>query len=150
MLKDICNTNVYTISPSSSVADAAKMMYEKHVGVLFVVESLKNGKPIGIISDRDIITKVMAKNKPPTTTVNDVMSTELVLAQDTDGIQDTIAKMKDKSIRRIGIVNGEGQLYGVISADDLYELLSKEFHELASISHRQITNESTGYEVVVA
>ncbi|MGE0173170.1 MAG: CBS domain-containing protein [Oligoflexales bacterium] len=150
MLKDICNTNVYTISPTSSVAEAAKMMYEKHVGILFIVESLKNGKPIGIISDRDIITKVIAKDRPIATTVREVMSTELILARESDGVQDTIAKMRQRGIRRIGVVGEDDQLFGVLSADDLYEMLSKEFNELASISHRQIANESTGYEVVVA
>ena len=139
MIGEICNKNVHMISPLATVAEAAKKMRDEHVGDLFITETKsKPSRPLGVITDRDIVTKVLAAKKAVDTPVTGVMSRILVTAKDTDGLQETILKMRDQGVRRIAVVDHKDQLCGVIAADDVYNLLSKELSEVAGISRKQI------------
>src|SRR5690606_5271124 len=87
-LREICNKSVICIKPSVSVHEAAKMMRDEHVGDLVVVEEDEFGrKPIGMVTDRDLVTMVLACDVPPTElTVADVMIKNPEVASDEDGV----------------------------------------------------------------
>lgn len=146
-LKDICKHNVVCIGPDATILDAALLMKEKHVGELVVVKHPERPKdPIGIVTDRDLVMKVIAEKLPPEDTkVRDVMFPEPRVARDTDGMLEATEKMESSGIRRLPIVDAAGNLKGILSIDDLYELLTTELGNLSRISARQVSKEGHAF-----
>jgi CBS domain-containing protein len=108
-----------TIISGTSVYDAVLFMAEKSVGLVPVME---DGKLIGVFSERDLVKRVIAKNRDlKSTKVNDVMSTQLVIADINEGYESVLTKMKEAKIRHI-IVIEDGKLAGVLSMRDLLEI----------------------------
>lgn len=97
-------------------------MAEHHVGDVIVVVEQARGlpKPIGILTDRDLVIQVLARERDPRTTkVAEVMRRELVIAIEDDDVERVVAKMRENTIRRIPIVDGQGGLQGVLTIDDV-------------------------------
>ena len=145
-LKDICKLNVVCISPEATVFEAALLMREKLVGDLVVVKHPQRPKdPIGIVTDRDLVLKVLAAKLPPQdTTVAEVMCADPCTARDTDGLLEATEKMENADIRRLPVVDAAGNLKGIVTIDDLYELLATELGNLSRISERQARKEGLG------
>lgn len=131
-----CNRNTIVIGKQDSIADAAKMMRQHHVGSLIVVEKDgKSTKPIGIVTDRDMVIEVLAAEiTPEELIVGDIMSFELVTAYEQDGLYETLKNMRVKGVRRIPVVDSQGLLVGILSWDDLLEVLANEMSELAKLA----------------
>ncbi|HEY4611810.1 MAG TPA: CBS domain-containing protein [Bacteroidota bacterium] len=107
---------LFSITREKTVAEAARYMAEKNVGAVPVVEQ---NKLVGIFSERDVITRVVAKNLDPSTTkINDVMTTKIVVANADENYESCLKKMKHAHCRHMPIVAGE-QLIGFISLRDL-------------------------------
>ena len=107
---------LFSISREKTVAEAARFMAEKHVGAVPVVEQ---NRLVGIFSERDVITRVIAKGLDPSTTkINDVMTTQIVVANADEGYESCLKKMQQAHCRHMPIVAGE-QLIGFISLRDL-------------------------------
>ncbi len=142
---EICNRSVVFARRGDSIVEAARLMREHHVGDLVVVEEANGQRtPVGILTDRDLVIEVIAKEVDMTrVTVGDVMSNHLHVAHEGDGIYDTIQAMRVRGVRRVPVVNEKGQLAGIVSADDLLELLSDEIAALAKLSIRQQAREKT-------
>lgn len=138
---EICNREVVVIDRDSTVMTAAKLMRTQHVGTLVVVEKSSHRgkvKPVGILTDRDIVIEVIAEEVDLNAiTVGDVMSYELVTAKETDGIWDILQRMRVKGIRRIPVVNEAGELEGILAVDDLLELLAEEITDLSRLIKRE-------------
>lgn len=136
---EFCSRDVVVAEKSASIAAAAKLMRQHHVGNVIVTEKRDGIRvPIGIVTDRDLVMEVLAKELPvETCTVGDIMSLDLVAAKETDSIWDTLQRMRARSVRRVPVVSGTGALVGILSADDLLELLSEELSSLAKIIGHQ-------------
>jgi CBS domain-containing protein len=133
---DFCNTTVFIARPSDSLLAAARRMHEEHVGSLVVVEDDEQGRrPIGMITDRDILVRVLASETPHvgTLSVGDVMSRELVRAWDHEPLVDVLKRMRSFGIRRIPVVERSGHLLGIVTFDDLVEEVADQLHDLASV-----------------
>ncbi|MEW6521765.1 MAG: CBS domain-containing protein [Thermodesulfobacteriota bacterium] len=130
---EFCNREVVVAERDTSIIEAAKLMRQYHVGDLVVVD--RSGgmtMPVGIITDRDIVVEIIAKEVSlDAACAGDVMSYSLITARLTDGIMDTLQKMRARSIRRLPVVNDEGGLEGILAIDDVLELLSEELSLLA-------------------
>jgi CBS domain-containing protein len=102
-------------------ADTAARLMEKHgVGPLPVVESEATRQLVGILTDRDIVTRVVGEGKDPKNTmVKEVMTRELVSARPEDGIDKALSRMAEGRIRRLPVVDDEKRLVGIISQADL-------------------------------
>ncbi len=136
---EICNREVVIIKKKEGILDAAKLMRDHHVGNVIVVEE-KEGKvlPVGILTDRDIVVGLIAKEVPlEKILVEDVMSVDLVSVKQNAGIWDTIKCMRAKGIRRIVVTGDQGELVGIISSDDLIDLLSVELMDLVKTFMRE-------------
>jgi len=136
---EICIRDVVILKPKDSIIDAAKLMRRYHVGDVVVVDD-QDGKaqPIGILTDRDIVVELIAQEVPLNSVlVEDVMSRELLVVQENRGILDSVQCMRTKGVRRIVVVNDHGSLVGVISIDDLLELISQEMLDLMKVVTRQ-------------
>jgi CBS domain-containing protein len=143
---EICTRETVITTRETTVAAAAQLMRQHHVGTLVVVDQVNGGKrvPVGIVTDRDAVVEVMATGLDPNTiTVGDIMEQELVTARESEGVLETMQIMRYKGVRRLPIVGKAGELIGIVSIDDLLEVLAEEFSELAKIFAREQTRETT-------
>jgi CBS domain-containing protein len=140
-----CNREVIIAEKNCTVAEVAKLMRHHHVGDVVIVNT--NGDraiPVGILTDRDIVIELIACDVPlDSVTAGDVMSYELVTAREEDSIGDTLQHMRAKGIRRVPVVNEAGELEGILSVDDLLELLVDELNLIAKVPFREQLVEST-------
>jgi CBS domain-containing protein len=110
---------LYTVKKGTTVKDSVFYMAEKGVGLVPVMDE---GKLVGVFSERDLVKRVIAQNKSlATTKVEEVMSTNLIIAQVNEPNESVLAKMKDANTRHILIIENE-KLVGVLSMRDLLEL----------------------------
>jgi CBS domain-containing protein len=140
---EICNREVVIVAREAPVPEAARLMRQYHVGDLVVVDELAGPRrPVGIVTDRDIVVEVVAMQvAPETLRVGDIMSAELATVRETEGVFETIRYMRDKGIRRLPVVDRDGWLQGIVTLDDLLLLLAEEMGELARLIGREMDRE---------
>ncbi|MGQ9686679.1 MAG: CBS domain-containing protein [Thiobacillaceae bacterium] len=140
---EICNREVVIVSREAPVIEAARLMRQYHVGDLVVVdEPSGRRRPVGIVTDRDIVIEVVAMEvAPETLSVGDIMSAELATVRETEGVFETIRYMRDKGIRRLPVVDRDGWLQGIVTLDDLLILLAEEMGEMARLIGREMDRE---------
>ena len=140
---EYCNREVVITGQDVSVTEAAMLMRQHHVGDLVVVE--KQGEkilPVGIITDRDIVIEVVAqKADPEALIIKDIMSTALVTVEENQALLDTLALMQNQGVRRIIVVDAQGSLQGLLSADDAIELIAEAINNLTKLVKREISHE---------
>ena len=120
-VKDFMTTNVITIDVQGTVLDAAKLMHQQDVGDLVVTE----GKvPKGIVTERDLVRRVMANKKPLDTKVSEVMSDPLITIDEESSLRDAARKMVKYRIRRLPVMK-KNVLVGIIVTSDFARHLSK-------------------------
>jgi CBS domain-containing protein len=135
----VCNREVVFVTRATAVPEAARLMREYHVGDLVVIEE-RNGRrlPVGIVTDRDLVIEVLAAGvEPDRVCVGDVMSGELVQAGEDDDLLDTIRRMREHGVRRLPVVDAGGALTGILSVDDLIDLLAEQVTDLAGLIGRE-------------
>ncbi|MDH3450907.1 MAG: CBS domain-containing protein, partial [Gammaproteobacteria bacterium] len=117
----------------------AALMREHHVGDLVVVEEQADGKrPVGIVTDRDLVLEVLAAQVDmQTVTAGDIMSWELVHASATDGIQEVIDIMRTNGVRRLPLTDAKGLLFGIVTVDDIIAWLADSLQGLGTIIARE-------------
>jgi CBS domain-containing protein len=131
--------DVAIVERNSTVIEAARKMRERHVGDVVVCDN-DDGvrKPVGILTDRDIVVGLVALEIPTEMTrVEDVMTPTLVTVNEKAGIYETIHLMETYGVRRLPVVNEQGGLVGIVSSVDLLELLGQEIMALSKLSSRQ-------------
>jgi len=142
----ICNRDVITVLRDATVLQAAKLMRQHHVGDVVVIELGNNEKPkpIGILTDRDIVIDLVATELDGNViTAGDIMVANLAVIRETSGVFEAIQIMTTKGVRRLPVVDNEDGLVGIITLDDLLLLLAKEFGGLAKLVTREQKNEAT-------
>lgn len=132
---EMCNREVVVVEKNGAIIEAAKLMRQYHVGDLVVVEQRQGVTyPVGIITDRDLVIELVASEVPfDSVTVGDVMSAELLTASEEDAITETIKRMRSAGVRRVPVVNRHGGLEGVITLDDMIELLAEVLEDLIGL-----------------
>lgn len=136
-----CTRNIITADKETSIVEAAKLMRQHHVGSLVVVSRDTDGdRPIGILTDRDIVVEVLAEEVAvDSVTIEDVMTRSPVTAREDEDIFTTMETMRAKGIRRIPVTDSLGLLAGILSSDDLLGVIYEEMGNMVSlISHEQI------------
>lgn len=129
MLGKVCIKPVVTASAQMTVNQAARAMRGKNVGALVVVNA---GRPVGMLTDRDITIEVLAQGMDPDVTrVGDVMHKKPVTIREDLGILDAAKAFAKTGVRRLPVVTKAGVLVGVIAFDDLIMLLGNEMGHLA-------------------
>src|SRR5574340_806594 len=123
---DICSRAVVSIGVNDPVRQAAEMMRNYHVGSLVVTESSDGGlTPVGMLTDRDIVVGIVAKDVDPlTVTVGDIMSPEPLIAAEDDDVAEILEDMRKQGVRRIPVVDEADKLIGIFALDDLLQLLA--------------------------
>jgi len=144
-IKEICSRVVVVAEPHTDLREAARMMRDHHVGALVVVEKREGTtRPVGIVTDRDIVVEVVAATgvSPESLTVRDVMSSDLVLARETDGVFEAVERMQDSGTRRLPVVTADGALVGILTLDDVLRMIAGEMTALAIAAQRSVTRET--------
>jgi predicted transcriptional regulator len=138
----ICTRRVVTVDRGIDVAAAARVMRDKQVGYLVVTDPASGSqKPVGVLTDRDIVIKVMATNVDPRSRkVDDVMTREPLLAGYADDVGKTLHRMRALGVRRVPVINTQGDIAGVLSLDDAFDHLVTQMADVAgSIRNQQPT-----------
>lgn len=132
---ELCTRVVATVVPSLAVNEAARVMRENHVGDVVVVEQDERGPmPVGILTDRDIVLAVVARDVDPSTVrVADMMSSDLACVAESDTVLDALAQMRRKSVRRIPVTGPHGVLVGVVALDDVLEAVADELQTIVAV-----------------
>ena len=136
----LCNRTVVYTTKGEPVLDAARRMRDEHVGDLVVVEE-RDGRsvPVGVLTDRDIVVSLLAKNPDylRQLTVGDVLTRELVIARESEDVTHVIDRMRQHGVRRMPIVDAGGALVGIFTLDDLLELLYRDLESVAMLIRRE-------------
>ncbi|MCS6784782.1 MAG: CBS domain-containing protein [Candidatus Caldarchaeum sp.] len=123
VVKDIMSSDVVTVTPETSVYAAARVMAQEEVGSVVVVVG---EKPVGIITERDLVRKVLAGGlSPRKTSVSKVMSSPVVVVGENTSLEEAVSIMAQNRIRRLLVVSGE-KLVGIVSATDIMKALGAE------------------------
>jgi len=115
-LKDIMVKNVITVNPNATVKDATKLMNKHNIGCLIVVGK---GKVVGIVTERDILRKIVETSKnPEKTKISEIMSTKLLVAAPNMDVVDAAKIMLQRKIKKLPIVTNK-KLVGLVSLTDI-------------------------------
>jgi CBS domain-containing protein len=136
---EFCSREVVIVDREETIVEAARLMREKHVGDVVVVEERAGERfPVGIMTDRDIVVQLVATGIAlDAVSIGDAMSFELVTAREEDGLLDTIRQMQLKGVRRLPVVDAHGALAGILSVDDVLELISEQLSGLVTVITRE-------------
>ena len=138
---ELCVRDVVIAHEDESVVEAARRMAALGVGDLIVVADEGHGepRPIGIVTDRDLVVEVLAhpERSPATTHLAQVMRSELVLAYEDDDIEAVVAKMRAHVVRRVPIVDRAGGLQGILSVDDVLGWMRDQLQAATRLIERQ-------------
>ena len=116
-IKEVMTSEVECVRPETTLQEAAAKMKSLNVGPLPVCEG---DKPVGIVTDRDIVIRAIAEGcDPRTTAIRDVMTKDVVTVQETDDVKDAARLMKDRQIRRVVVVGGDKKVVGIVSLGDI-------------------------------
>lgn len=134
-ISDLVRESVVTADEDASIERLAELMRDEHVGSVVITD----GKtPVGIVTDRDLTTQVLAEGRDPSgQAARDVMSTDLCVAPPDAGFYQAAEVMSENGIRRLPVCDENDELVGIITADDLTELLADEQQQFANIIRAQ-------------
>jgi CBS domain-containing protein len=129
-LERFTRKEVVVVAPSASLLTVAELMRTRHVGAVVVAEERR---PVGIITDRDLALRAVARGLDAETPVGDIMSREVLFAHVDDRLDDALTAMRSYGVRRLPIVDEDGTLRGLVALDDLLVLLAAELSSSAEI-----------------
>ena len=140
---EYCNREVVITEQDTSVTQAAMLMREFHVGSLVVVQKRDEvNLPVGIVTDRDLVIEVIAQQVPvESATLNDVMSRNLVSVGEQETLIDTLQLMLKRGVRRVLVVDGQGSLQGILTADDAIQLMAESMSDLSKVVSQELKQE---------
>jgi CBS domain-containing protein len=132
----ICTREVDFADPNESAWKAAERMHQRSVGALVILN--ESTEPTGILTDRELIMRVMAKGLDPNmTTIADVMTMEPKTISEDASIESAMSLMRRGGFRRLPVVDANGKLVGLLSLDDVLMLLAEEFSQIGQLLERE-------------
>ena len=128
----ICSRSVDLADPDESAMMAAKRMHSRKVGTLIVIDDEK--RPIGLITDRDLTVRVLAVGlDPDVTDVGTVMTRDVKTVREDCSVETALEVMRGGPFRRVAVVDENDQLVGLLSIDDVLDLLAAEFRSIGRL-----------------
>ena len=122
-IRDLMTSNPATAEPSTTVVDAARIMASEDVGPVPIVEG---GRLTGIVTDRDLVVRVLAESKDPnSTTVGEIASSDLTTVSPDTDLHEALDLMSASQVRRLPVVEG-GQLVGIVAQADIARAADEE------------------------
>jgi CBS domain-containing protein len=132
-LKDFATSVVAIVEPETNALTVAQLMRQHHIGAVVVVEAQDRSRPVGIVTDRDLVLELIAEGLDPAVfTAGDIMSVNPVLASPAMDVMDAVQLMSAHRLRRLIVADDENRLVGIVTMDDVLELLTRELADLAT------------------
>ncbi len=129
-IDDLIQRDVVTLPPDATCAEVASVMRDEDVGSVVAVE--EDGRPVGIVTDRDLVLRVLAAGvSPEKTTLREVMTDAPIFLSGDRSVDRAIRTLRDQRIRRLVLVDPDGGLEGVVSLDDLFAMLASQLCDLS-------------------
>ena len=139
----ICQRLVFTIRRFDEVTRAAQLMREKHVGYLVVIELDPLARPVGVLTDRDIVTGVVARGvDAKAVCVGDIMTVDPVTTREADSVAAALQKMREHGVRRLPVVNDRRELVGILAIDDVLQVIAGGTQEVVNTIRKERLMES--------
>jgi CBS domain-containing protein len=140
----LCNREVVVVHASEPLASAARAMCENHVGMVVVVSEQPEGRlPVGVVTDRDIVRAQLNQASDLfCMSVDQVMSEPPLVLGEHEAMDDAIARMRARGVRRAPVVNARGVLVGVVAMDDLLGAVAEQLSGLAGLAASQRRREA--------
>jgi CBS domain-containing protein len=141
---EICNREVVVGYRNMTLTEAARLMREHHVGSLVVVvDRLSERVPVGVLTDRDLAVGVLATDMDPhMVTVGQVMSGELFSVREQDSVADALRLMRERGVRRIPVLTRSGALAGLVTIDDILDILAEQLGDIVRAIERERVRET--------
>lgn len=134
---ELCRRDPVVARPEESAREVAVRLDQAGVGSAVVVDLSHH--PVGIVTDRDLVLKVLRRGlDPDTTAVGDVMTDEVVTVRERSPLKRALGWMRRDGIRRIPVVDDEGKLIGVLAWDDALQVIAAEVAEAAAVARTQM------------
>ena len=134
-IQDLARDEVVSANPDASISELAQLMRDENVGSVVITN---DKSPTGIVTDRDLATRILAERSDPNDQVaRDVMTDDLCTASPESGFYEATQLMSENAVRRLPVCNEDDELVGIITADDLTELLAEESEQLTSVIRAQ-------------
>jgi CBS domain-containing protein len=115
-VREVMTRDVQTVRPDQPVREAASFMLSADAGSIPVLDG---DRLIGMITDRDIAVRGVAKGYGPDTPVRELMTDDIICARDDDDVDDVASKMSEAQVRRLPVIDGDHRLCGIVSLGDL-------------------------------
>ena len=143
-IADICTRELVTVDKDASLQQAATLMRQHHVGTLVVVASSADGvQAVGIVTDRDVVIEGVARGLDVTQTpVGRLAENKLAVVRESASVEEAIATMRKRGVRRLLVANDGGQLAGIVSLDDVLDAVAHDMAELAHVARAGIDREA--------
>lgn len=117
LIREVMTRNVTLTNPQASLTEAARQMADEGVGALPIGE---NDRLVGMLTDRDIVIRAIAKNRPAAeTTVREAMTDKIRYCMETDSVEKVADIMAREQVRRLPVINKDKRLVGIVSLGDL-------------------------------
>lgn len=139
---DFCNQHVIIARPGEPLLDVAARMRDEHVGSVVVIDDGRR-RPIGILTDRDIVVGVLARTDQHlhSILVGDVMSADPISVNANEDMEDVVKRMRAAGVRRLPVIDRRGSLVGVIAFDDVVGYLQEQLTDLAALMAKETRRE---------
>jgi CBS domain-containing protein len=132
----ICSREIDIAEANETARDAARRMLQRGVGTLVVLND--DRQPAGLVTDRDLVVRVLAPARDPETTrVSDIMTADPKVLREDSPIEGALGLMRAGSFRRVPIVDAAGRLVGILTLDDVLSLLAEEFGHIGGLLEGQ-------------
>lgn len=145
-IRELCSRAVITCWRETAAPEIASLMREHHVGDVVVVDEDAGGvKPVGIVTDRDLVVHVLAAGvAPEQVRAGDLMrEDELVTVLESELVYDAIWHMRGHGVRRLPVVDTRNRLVGMLTSDDVTRFLAQELSDVTRVVPRQIKLEES-------
>ncbi|MES2191416.1 MAG: CBS domain-containing protein [Pseudomonadota bacterium] len=141
-LASLCTREVISISADASLHEAAVLMCEEHVGALVVVTSDEPAKVVGVVTDRDLALETLGRESPGSALVigNLVRGQPLAVSAEV-GVREAAASMEKDGVRRLLVLDDDGGVVGIVSADDLIHAIADDLATLSKSLRSGIARE---------
>ena len=140
-----CQRLVFTIRRFDDVGRAAQLMREMHVGYLVVVDLDPLARPVGVLTDRDIVVGVVALGvDPKAVRVADVMTLNPVMARESDSMEAALHKMRSFGVRRLPVLNAGREVVGVLAIDDVLRVIAGDAQDVVNAIANERQKEGVG------
>ena len=133
----ICTRSIDLADAEESIQAAAHRLRERRVGTLVILD--RANKPIGILTDRDLVIRAVAQGKDPLHTyVGNVMTRNLTTISEAARIEQAVSLMRSGGFRRIPVTASDGSIVGLVSLDDILSLLAEEFADVGALVEKEM------------